>query len=153
MQKYQNAQLLYLENWNFKLDLKLYLIPALVTVLCQHCIFFYNLCLEWKMSQMNIRLRKFFRNVLRGRPTPIFCFGVLFFFFLIFPTSFKISCFLPKSKNFGWKLLKISQNICPKFFCKKWPILFLIFFFRVILQPEKKGKKKKKRPTPLGLQD
>ena len=67
------------------------------------------------------------KPVLPARLTQIFHSGR--FFFKTFPKSCKMSWFFfffflfwPKSKNFSWKFLKISQNIFPKFFCKKCQI-------------------------------
>ena len=88
------------------------------------------------------------KNTFTGRPTQIFHFGRIFFslfsfsfflsfflffffFFLFFQNLVKLAIFWPKSKNFGWKLLKISQNIFPKLFCQKLSdcFYFLSFFF------------------------
>ena len=74
--------------------------------------------------------------VLRARPTKFF---LLADFFLPFFQNFvKLPLFWPKSKSFSWKFLKISQNIFPKFFCKKCLVFFTVF--RVILLPEMKKK-------------
>ena len=44
-----------------------------------------------------------------------------------------------KSKYFSWKFLKVSQNISPKFFCKKRQICFkTAMFLGSFLLPEKK---------------
>ena len=74
-----------------------------------------------------------------GTTNQIFHFGR--FFSSFYQNFVKLPLFWPKSKNFSWKFLKISQNIFPKFFCKKCLVFFTVF--RVILLPEMKKKANK----------
>ena len=70
-----------------------------------------------------------------------------FFFFLIFQNFVKLAIFWPKSKNFGSKFLKISQNIFPKLNLQKWPSPpppEIFMFLGSFLLPGKK-----KHPTDL----
>ena len=61
----------------------------------------------------------------RNRPKfSIFFFIFPYFCCCCFQNLVKSAIFWPKSKNFSWKFLKISQNIFPKLFCKKCQIYF-----------------------------
>ena len=63
-----------------------------------------------------------------------------------------IFCFLPKSNNFGWKIVKICQNIFQTFSAKKCQIFWgeggnLRVFLVSFSPPEKKTKQNQKKPN------